>query len=107
MEIKAKCKFDFDSIRALTHLTMFKKANPKKRLIFWSVVFAILFVVIILEIIAFGMDLILLVLLGGGIGGIAGIYTFRHKTQKAYFKYGFPIIIVAQIIAIVWFFATK
>lgn len=64
MEIKAKCKFDFDSIRALTHLTMFKKANPKKRLIFWSVAFAILFVVIILEIIAFGMDLILLVLLG-------------------------------------------
>lgn len=51
--------------------------------------------------------LFLLVLLGGGIGGIAGIYTFRHKTQKAYFKYGFPIIIVAQIIAIVWFFATK
>lgn len=64
MEIKAKYKFDFDSIRALTHLTMFKKANPKKRLIFWSVAFAILFVVIILEIIAFGMDLILLVLLG-------------------------------------------
>ena len=64
MEIKAKCKFDFDSIRALTHLTMFKKANPKKRLIFWSVAFAILVVVIILEIIAFGMDLILLVLLG-------------------------------------------
>ena len=64
MEIKAKCKFDFDSIRALTHLTMFKKANPKKRLIFWSVAFAILFIVIILEIIAFGMDLILLVLLG-------------------------------------------
>ena len=64
MEIKAKCKFDFDSIRALTHLTMFKKANPKKRMIFWSVVHAVLFVVIILEIIAFGMDLILLVLLG-------------------------------------------
>ncbi len=64
MEIKAKCKFDFDSIRALTHLTMFKKANPKKRLVFWSVAFSILFVVIILEIIAFGMDSILLVLLG-------------------------------------------
>ncbi len=64
MEIKAKCKFDFDSIRASTHLTMFKKANPKKRLVFWSVAFSILFVVIILENIAFGMDSILLVLLG-------------------------------------------
>ena len=31
--------------------------------------------------------LFLLVLLGGGIGGIAGIYTFRHKTQKAYFYF--------------------
>lgn len=51
--------------------------------------------------------LFVLVLLGGGIGGIAGIYTFRHKTQKAYFKYGFPVIIVAQIVAIIWFLATK
>ena len=64
MKIRAKCRFDFDSIRALTLLTMFKKANPKKRLIFWSVAYAILFVIIILEIIVFGMDSILLVLLG-------------------------------------------
>ena len=64
VEIRAKCKFDFESIRALTHLTMFKKANPKNRMIFWSVAFAVLFAIIILEIIAFGMDLILLVLLG-------------------------------------------
>ena len=33
-------------------------------MIFWSVAFAVLFAIIILEIIAFGMDLILLVLLG-------------------------------------------
>ena len=64
MEIKAKCKFNFESIKALTHLTMFKKANPKNRMIFWSVAFAVLFAIIILEIIAFGMDSILLVLLG-------------------------------------------
>ena len=64
MEIRAKCKFDFESTRALTHLTMFKKANPKNRMIFWSVAFAVLFAIIILEIIAFDMDLILLVLLG-------------------------------------------
>ena len=64
VEIRAKCKFGFESISALTHLTMFKKANPKNRMIFWSVAFAVLFAIIILEIIAFGMDLILLVLLG-------------------------------------------
>ena len=64
MEIRAKCKYDYDSVKALTHLTMFKKANPKKRLTFYSVAFAILFAVIILEIIAFGADTILFILLG-------------------------------------------
>lgn len=39
-----------------------------------------------------------LVLLGGGIGGIAGMYTFRHKTQKWYFKYGFPTILIIEIV---------
>lgn len=29
MEIRAKCKYDYDSVKALTHLTMFKKSNPK------------------------------------------------------------------------------
>lgn len=36
--------------------------------------------------------------LGGGIGTIAGMYTFRHKTQKARFVFGFPAIIVIQIL---------
>lgn len=36
--------------------------------------------------------------LGGGIGTIAGMYTFRHKTQKAKFVFGFPAIIVIQIV---------
>ena len=30
--------------------------------------------------------------LGGGIGTIAGMYTFRHKTQKIAFVIGFPLI---------------
>ena len=42
--------------------------------------------------------LLLLVLLGGGIGGIAGMYTFRHKTQKAKFFIGFPVILILQIV---------
>lgn len=46
--------------------------------------------------------LFLLVLLGGGIGGIAGMYTFRHKTKKWYFKYGFPIITILEIIGIIY-----
>lgn len=47
--------------------------------------------------------LFLLVLLGGGIGGIAGIYLFRHKTQKKYFTIGFPLIIIIQIIVVIWY----
>ena len=31
--------------------------------------------------------LFILVLLGGGFGGIAGMYTFRHKTKKPRFRY--------------------
>lgn len=42
--------------------------------------------------------LLLVAALGGGIGTIAGMYTFRHKTQKAKFVFGFPAIIVIQIL---------
>lgn len=44
-----------------------------------------------------------LVLLGGGIGGIAGMYAFRHKTQKLYFTIGFPTILICEIILIIYF----
>jgi len=47
--------------------------------------------------------LFLLVTLGGGIGGITGMYTFRHKTKKMYFVIGFPVILIAEIILIVWY----
>ena len=40
---------------------------------------------------------------GGGIGGIAGMYTFRHKTKKWYFKYGFPVILILEISLFVYF----
>ena len=42
--------------------------------------------------------LFILVLLGGGIGGILGMYVFRHKTKKWYFRFGFPIILILEII---------
>lgn len=39
-------------------------------------------------------------LMGGGVGTIAGMYTFRHKTKKLYFTIGFPVILIAEIILI-------
>ncbi len=50
--------------------------------------------------------LLSLVLLGGGIGGIAGMYIFKHKTKKAKFFLGFPIILIAEIVAIVYIMVT-
>lgn len=48
-----------------------------------------------------------LVLLGGGIGGIAGMYTFKHKTKKMQFVIGFPAILIIEIICIIIFLTIK
>lgn len=45
--------------------------------------------------------LLVFVLLGGGIGGIAGMYLFHHKTQKMKFVIGFPLILICEILLIV------
>lgn len=48
--------------------------------------------------------LFILAIIGGSIGGILGIYTFRHKTKHLKFTLGFPAIILLQLIAIYLFF---
>ena len=40
--------------------------------------------------------------LGGGIGTIAGMYTFRHKTQKLKFTIGLPALVILEIILIIY-----
>ena len=45
-------------------------------------------------------SLLVLALIGGSIGSIIGMYTFRHKTKKLRFSIGFPIILLLQIILI-------
>ncbi len=47
--------------------------------------------------------LFIITALGGGIGTIAGMYTFRHKTQKPAFVIGFPFITILEIIGILYF----
>lgn len=44
--------------------------------------------------------LFIITALGGGIGTIAGMYTFRHKTQKLNFVIGFPVITILEIILV-------
>ena len=39
-----------------------------------------------------------LALMGGSIGGILGMYTFRHKTKHLKFTLGFPIIFLFHLL---------
>jgi len=47
--------------------------------------------------------LFILCAIGGSIGGIAGMYTFRHKTKKMRFVIGFPLILIIQIMCAIAF----
>jgi uncharacterized membrane protein YsdA (DUF1294 family) len=38
-------------------------------------------------------------IIGGSIGALAGMYTFRHKTKHPKFIVGIPVILVLQVAA--------
>ena len=42
--------------------------------------------------------LLILAIIGGSIGALLGMKVWRHKTQHKKFKYGFPLILLAQIL---------
>ena len=42
--------------------------------------------------------LLLLALAGGSMGAMLGMQVFRHKTKHLKFKYGVPLIFLAQIV---------
>ena len=41
--------------------------------------------------------LFLSALLGGSVGAVLGMWTFRHKTKHWYFVWGMPLILLAQL----------
>lgn len=47
--------------------------------------------------------LLVVALLGGSIGTMAGMYWFRHKTQKLKFTLGFPTILISEIVITLYF----
>lgn len=72
-------------------------------------------VVNILTIIVFGVDkmnaksnrqrvrivtLLGLAFIGGSVGALIGMYGFHHKTKKAYFTVGVPLILLMQVVAL-------
>ena len=48
--------------------------------------------------------LFLMAIIGGSIGSLLGMYTFRHKTKHIKFIVGMPLILVLQVIAciLIW-----
>ena len=83
----------------------------------WIVVMAYLVIMNLIAFFAMGIDkwkakhqkwripektLFLWVLLGGSIGGIAGMQYFRHKTKHIVFKVGFPVIFIIQVASCLW-----
>lgn len=45
--------------------------------------------------------LFLMAVIGGSIGSILGMYTFRHKTKHIKFIVGMPLILAVQVVACV------
>ncbi len=78
----------------------------------YTVLFIYLEAVNLLTLAVFGLDkrrakvhreripeavLMALVALGGGVGALAGMFLFRHKTRKKLFSVGVPVILLCQI----------
>ncbi len=42
--------------------------------------------------------------LGGSIGSLAGMYLFRHKTRHPKFTVGIPMILIAEITALLFLY---
>lgn len=51
--------------------------------------------------------LLTIALIGGSIGSLIGMYTFRHKTHKTRFSIGIPFILILQISIVIYFFVTQ
>lgn len=41
-------------------------------------------------------------ILGGAIGGLIGMRTYRHKTKHTSFKLGFPVIAIFQLLLFIY-----
>ena len=38
----------------------------------------------------------------GALGGTLGMFFFHHKTKHWYFRIGFPVLLAAQVVLILW-----
>ena len=90
---------------------------PELSLPLWQLVSVLLAVMSVFLFVLMGLDkskarrgvrriaektLFLFALLGGAIGGTAGMFLFRHKTRHWYFRLGFPLLAAAQLALVIW-----
>lgn len=40
--------------------------------------------------------------LGGALGGTLGMRAFHHKTRHWYFRFGFPLLLLVQLLGLGW-----
>ena len=48
--------------------------------------------------------LFLLALIGGSLGTTLGMHVFHHKTKHWYFKFGMPLILIAELGLFLYFY---
>lgn len=63
MEIRAKCKFNLDAIKALTHVSTYKKSNPKNVVAIRTICCLVLLLVIVALLFAFEFDSVPIILI--------------------------------------------
>lgn len=85
MEIRAGSKYDFETIKAFTHVQVYKKKDPRKAFVLHSVIWAILTAVLVLELVFIYRDGIMFILLGLGVILFAvRCFTYFKIPQKQY-----------------------
>ena len=85
--------------------------------LFWQFLFYYLIAVNVLAFVLMGIDkrrakqnawripektLFLPAILGGALGGVAGMRLFHHKTRHWYFVIGMPVILILQIVCVTY-----
>ena len=46
--------------------------------------------------------LFIITAIGGGVGTIAGMYLFRHKTKKPAFTIGLPVLLILDVVLVIY-----
>ena len=48
------------------------------------------------------ITLLVLAFIGGSVGGLIAMHVFHHKTQKSYYTFGLPMMLLAQVVLIIY-----